>query len=204
MKSKLLFLITIVVFDQASASFRELWIRYPPPPGTISLLKQAFPFAAEDLSRVSGCLKISRENAGLLGVSSATDGLPVNAEPGIGFQIWYLKCLIDLVNAETKNLPQDQSYWKDISAEKRKVISTDLLLKHLGPEQSYQYLGLQRRQKQLEQQILTGVQQILGDKTSENMKFLKQMDIDPKNPKMVGVIKIMKILILSLDEFILE
>jgi hypothetical protein len=200
---RLLFLITIVAFDPAHASFRELWVRYPPPQGTISLLRQAFPLATKELSQAKSCLKISGENAGLLGVSSARDGLPVNAEPGIGFQIWYLKCLIDLVNAETKSLQIDK-YWKNINAEERVRMSTEMLLKHLGPEQSYQYLGLQRSQQELAKQIQTGVQQILGDKSQENLRFLKQMNIDPKNPNMVGVRKLMKILILSLDEFLLE
>lgn len=204
----------------ADAAFKETWIRYPAPSGIIALLRQAFPASAQ-FAVGNTCLTVGRDNSGSIGGISSSDGIPVNPVPGVGFQIWYLKCINELIHSEIVILKQTsrglvefsgktaaglgtQKTWVQLTEDEKKLISRELLLKHLGPEQSYQYLGIGRSEQDLEKHILSGVQKILKDRSAENTSYLKQMAIDPKKPNLIAVTKLMKVLILSLDEYLLE
>src|SRR5436190_15825308 len=112
MKKSFTFLVMILWALGAKASFLENWIRYPPSLGVISLLRQHFPAARENYQAFE-CFKITQDNRGFLGASSPIDGKPMNQEPAVAFQLWYLNCLGKLGNDEASVMQQLSKYDPD-------------------------------------------------------------------------------------------
>jgi hypothetical protein len=114
-----------------------------------------------------------------------------------------------ITDAEKTALPANVPWftrvlWSDVTPTDKATIVSSVIRAHLGPESSYQYLGVGRSERQLTSLLLKAVDAALTDASELNIAFLKGLEIDSQKPTLASVIKLTKVLTLSLDEFLLE